>query len=92
MVRMCRRRTAIASVLTLLACLMTAGCALEPRVLREKLDECDRYQFDALVYRRARDGAVVKVLCIPEAEEMDLQVEQPALVPMLIKRVVPLFN
>ncbi|WP_252180237.1 hypothetical protein [Endozoicomonas sp. 4G] len=89
---MCWRRTIIASVLTVLACLLMTACALEPRVLRDKLDECDRYQFDALVYRRARDGAVVKVLCIPDAEEMDLQVEQPALVPMLIKRMVPLLN
>lgn len=77
--------------LSLIVLLLTA-CALEPRVLRDKLDECDRYDFDSLVYRRARDGAVVKVLCVPEAEEMDMQVEQPALIPVLIKRAVPLLN
>ena len=83
-------RTPGISLAVLLACL--TGCALEPKVLRDKLDECDHYQFDALVYRRARDGAVVKVLCVPEAEEMDFQVERPAIIPQVLKRMVPLFN
>ena len=72
--------------------ILLTACALEPKILRQKLDKCDHYQFDALVYRRARDGAVVKVLCVPEAEEMDFQVERPAIIPQVLKRIVPLFN
>lgn len=76
--------------LSLLLCL--TGCALPPKVLREKLDACDQYHFDSLVYRRASDGAVTRVLCVPKAEEMDHQFEHPALIPMLIKRALPLLN
>lgn len=77
---------------TLVIGLCLAGCALPPKVLREKLDACDRYRFDSLVYRRASDGAVTRVLCIPKEEEMDHQFEHPALIPMLIKRAIPLLN
>lgn len=78
--------------LVLVIALWLTGCALSPNVLREKLDACDRYRFDSLVYRRASDGAVTRVLCVPKEEEMDHQFEHPALIPMLIKRALPLLN
>ncbi len=64
------------------------GCALNPKELRSRLNECDDYDFDALVYRRTSDGAVTKVLCLPKEDEMDLVHEQPAVIPALI-RLIP---
>lgn len=83
-------RRCVVIVILMTACLVS--CALEPKVLRAKLDECDYYNFDALIHRRARDGAVVRVLCVPEVEEMDIQYKQPAIIPQLIKRLVPLLE
>ena len=64
------------------------GCALDARHLRARLNECEDYDFDALVYRRTSDGAVTRVLCLPRQDEMDIVHEVPPVIPKLI-RLIP---
>lgn len=79
-------------LMALFLCLLLSACALQPKVLRAKLDECDKYHFDSLVYRRSRDGAVVKVLCVPVQAEIDNQYNVPMIIPQVLKRLVPMFK
>ena len=71
----------------LFACLLLPGCAMNPQQLRQRLDECDEYRFDALVYTR-NDGAVTRVLCVPMDDEVDHRVDQPQWFQRMLQRVL----
>ena len=64
-------------------CLVLSGCAMKPQALREGLDECEQYGFDAMVYSRERDGAVLRVLCVPKEDETAGQIKTPDLMHRL---------
>lgn len=76
-------------LLLVIACLLLLGCAMQPQAVRESLDECDQLGFDALVYNREGDGAVMKVLCIPSGDEVEHSATYPFKWSRIINRLIP---
>ena len=73
------------SIFTFMAVVLS-GCALQPQQLRQALDNCDQYGFDSLVHRRPFDKAITRVLCVPNADEIDNEVKYTSPLPWVVHK------